>query len=378
MTEDIRRIRLRVPFSASVFVRGAKRARDVVCLVETAADLPVLRPEDLPTAVIATAVDGEGFVETRYAGFRGDLWLPMSTGGAPVGAEQALAGLASGHSTLAAGLVNPFHGAGLRPYGSAQAACAVPLEELVVRRVETDDRDAVLARAARLADDLLLCTDGTIWRRSVGPFLHARPDGPVAVVAGGHDLPAGSGAHFGARRLAEALDFAAAEHGVAADGIAGAVEILDADHIPDHDALVAARAAADIEAGGWIRLAMLLAPRGQVEAGHAALVAAAAIHGLPVHAFGQRQGGFRLPQGTPDPGPEALVAAVDAVRGFFADVSTSSGSEGRRGSNLMWREHFETRKGAACRRFDVYERDRLPSVEAAPDLGFDLPDGPRP
>ena len=43
MTEDIRRIRLRVPFSASVFVRGAKRARDVVCLVETAADLPVLR-----------------------------------------------------------------------------------------------------------------------------------------------------------------------------------------------------------------------------------------------------------------------------------------------------------------------------------------------
>lgn len=377
MTEDVRRIRLRVPFSASVLMRGAKRARDVVCLAETAVDLPVVRPQDLTTAVVAITADGGGDAETRYAGHAGDLWLPLLADGRPVSVEQALVGLASGNPTLAAGLGNPFHEAGLRPYDAAQAAYAAPLEEMVIRRVETEDREAVLARAAHLADDFLLCTDGTIWRRSTGPFLLARPDGPVAVVASRHDLPAGPGTHFGARRLAEAIEFAAMEYGVRADGIDGAVQILDADHIPDHDPLVAARAAADSEVGSWIRLTMLLAPHEQVEVGQAALKAAAAIHGLPVAVFGQRHGGFRTPLGIPAPGPEVLVSAVDAVRGFFADISTSTGSEGRKGSNLMWREHYESRKGAACRRFDVHERERLPSVEVAPDLGFGLPEGPR-
>lgn len=396
MTAEFHRISLRVPFAASVVLRGGRNARDVVCFARTAADLRVVAPEDLPVVVVATDLSKGRPDETRYAGFDGDLWLPVGDGEDALPAERVLALLAEGDPMLGAGMRNPFHDTGIRRHAPASVAAAKPLEEMVVRRVETEDREEVLARAARVAGDFLLCTDGSVWRRSVGPFLHCAPDRPVAVVAARHDLPSGRGAnfsldpiekawnpalpgaHFGVLRLAEALEHAGTEYGILADGIAGAFEILDEEHIPDHDAVVAARAAADLETGSWIRLQSLLAPPEQAAAGRTALAAAAAIHGLPVDAFGQRFGGFRLPQGAPHPGPETLVAAVDAVRGYFADASTESGSVGRKASNGQWREHFERLRGDAHRRFDVYERERLPSFEAAPDLGFGLLEGPRP
>ena len=396
MTAEFHRISLRVPYAASVVPRGGRNAQDVVCFAQAAADLRVVAPEDLPVVVVATDLATGRPHETRYAGFDRDLWLPVRDGEDALPVERVLALLAGGDPMLGAGMRNPFHDTGIRRHAAASVAAARPLEEMIVRRIETEDRDEVLARAARVAGDFLLCTDGSVWRRSVGPFLHCAPDRPVAVVAARHDLPsarganfsldpngkasnpAAPGAHFGALRLAEALEHAGTEYGVHADHIEGAVEILDQGFVPDHDAVMAARAAADLETGSWIRLQSLLAPPELAAAARTALAAAAAIHGLPVEAFGQRFGGFRLPQGAPRPGPETLVAAVDAVQGFFADASTESGSVGRRGSNGQWREHFERLRGDAHRRFDVYERERLPIFEAAPDLGFGLPEGPRP
>lgn len=393
---------VRVPYRVDALKRGAKRSKTIVCMDDLAVGLRVVSGGDLETAVVATVAGDDGPRSVRYAGFEGSLWLPLADDGVSVPAEVVLERLAAGASSLATGLRNPFLATGHIPYLRADLMNALPIEESLVRQVVDQDRNEVMARATRLAGDIVLAPDGTVWRKSPGPFLLARPDGPVSVVDPGFDLPTrppvetsgsrssggeasrGSGAYFGAARVAEALEHAALEYGRGGEGLAGSVEILRADCLPDHDALIAARAAADSECAGWIRTASLLASDELVAGGREAIAAAARIHDVPAAVFGQRHVGARTPLGGPVPGAEALADAVDRVRGFFSDVLSAVGTEARQDMNRNWRGYFEERRGDEYRRFDVYERDRLaleatgPDLDFGPDLGFAPAAGPRP
>jgi hypothetical protein len=392
---NVERTVVRVPYRAEVLRRGAKNPKTMTFLADLAVGLRVLPSESFGTAVIATVQAEDGAKETRYAGFEGDLWLPLVRDGKPVPAEIVLRQFATGSALLDHGIGNPFHQTGMAAHSRDAAAGAVPIEEALVREIRSTDREEVLGRAARLAKDFVLAMDGTVWRRSVGPFHLARPNETVAVVAATHDLPAGrgadwslgpcaagsrpslQGAYFGAGRSAEALEHAAAEYFVRDGAVIGSIEILEPGFLPDHDALIAARAVTDAECAGMIRRSTLLAPDHLVVAGRAALATAARIHDLPVEAYGQRIGGARAPAGSQRPDAESLVAAVDAVRGFFADDLSATGIPSRQAMNQDWRAFFEEKRGDECRRFDVYERDRLAVDEAAPDLGLHA-EGPRP
>lgn len=393
---------VRVPYRVDAFKRGAKRSKTIVCMDDLAVALRVVPGGDLETAVVATVAGDDGPRIVRYAGFEGGLWLPLASDGVAVPAEVVLERLASGASSLAARIRNPFPATGHTPYLRADLMSALPIEESLVRQVVDQDRDEVMARATRLAGDFVLSSDGTVWRRSPGPFLLARPDGPVAVIDPGFDLPTrppvelsgsrsfgaqasrGSGAYFGASRVAEAREHAAIEYGRGGEDLVGAVEILRADCLPDHDALIAARAAADSECAGWIRTASLLAVDELVDGGREAIAAAARIHDVPATVFGQRHVGARTPLGGPVPDAVALADAVDRVRSFFSDVLSAVGTDARQDMNRNWRGYFEERRGDEYRRFDVYERDRLALEVTEPDLDFG-PDleppalvGPRP
>lgn len=393
---------VRVPYRVDAFKRGAKRSKTIVCMDDLAVALRVAPGGAFETAAVATVEGDDGPRTVRYAGFDGNLWLPLASDGVAVPAEVVLERLASNAWSLAAGIRNPFPATGHIPYLRADLMNALPIEESLVRQVVDQDRDEVMARATRLAGDFVLASDGTVWRRSPGPFLLARPDGPVAVVDPGFDLPTrppvelsgsrsfgaeasrGSGAYFGAARVAEALEHAALEYGRGGEGLVGAIEILRADCLPDHDALIAARAAADSECAGWIRTASLLAVDEIVDGGREAIAAAARIHDIPAAVFGQRHVGARTPLGGPVPDAEALADAVDRVRGFFSDVLSAVGTEARQDMNRNWRGYFEERRGDEYRRFDVYERDRLsleiagPDLDFGPNLGSAPPAGPRP
>lgn len=393
---------VRVPYRIDAFKRGAKRSKTIVCVDDLAVGFRVVPGGAFETAAIAAVAGEDGPRVVQYAGFEGSLWLPLQRDGVAVPAEVVLDRLSVGASALAGGLANPFLATAHLPYGRADLDHALPIEESLVRQVLDQDRDAVMARATRLAGDIVLATDGTVWRKSPGPFLLARPDGPVAVVDSGFDLPTrrplevpvdrsfgttascGLGAYFGAARVAEAVEHAAAEYGRGDEGLLGSVEILQPDCMPDHDALIAARAATDSECAGWIRTASLIANEDLVAGGRRAIAAAARIHDVPAAVFGQRHVGARTPLGGPAPDAEALAEAVDGVRGFFSDVLAAVGTQARQDMNQNWRGYFEERRGGEYRRFDVYERDRLALDDVGPDLGFEpepafaLPDGPRP
>jgi hypothetical protein len=392
---NVERAVVRVPYRAEVLRRGAKNPKTMVFLADLAVGLRAVPPEAFGTAVVATVHAEDGARQTRYAGFEGDLWLPLARAGRPVPAEIVLGQLATGSAQLDDGIANPFHETGIAAYARSEATQAVPIEEALIREILSSDREEVMARATRLADDFLFSTDGTVWRRSVGPFHLARPGQAVAVVAATHDLPVGrgadwsmgpsatgarfsvQGAYFGAARAAEALDHAATEYGVADDVLLGTIEILEPGFVPDHDALMAARAVTDPEVAGMIRRSTLIAPDHLVAAGRAALATAARIHDLPTQAYGQRTGGARAPLGSQAPDAASLAAAVDAVRGFFADDLSATGIPSRQSMNQDWRAFFEENRGDECRRFDVYERDRLALDEPAPELGLHM-EGPRP
>lgn len=392
---NVERAVVRVPYRAEVLRRGAKNPKASVFLADLAVGLRTVRPEAFATAVVAIVPTEDGPRETRYAGFDGDLWLPLARAGGPVPADVVLRQLATGSVLLDDGIGNPFHKTGTSAYPRSEVERAVPIEEALIREILACDRDEVMARASRLVGDFLLATDGTVWRRSVGPFHLARPGQAVAVVAATHDLPVGrgadwsmgpsavgarpslQGAFFGAGRAEEAVEHAATEYGSDDGPVLGTIEILEAGFLPDHDALIAARAVTDAECAGMIRRSTLLAPDHLVAAGRAALATAARIHDLPVQAYGQRIGGARAPAGSRRPDAGSLVAAVDAVRGFFADDLSATGIPSRQAMNQDWRAFFEEKRGDECRRFDVYERDRLAVDEAAPDFGPPV-EGPRP
>lgn len=367
------RIEIAVPYRATVVPRGARAPREVVYRAPLVIDLPVVSPGDMSLAVSCTDVPRRYVtddVACDYLGYGGSLWLPMRDFDEPdllLRVETALHRLSIGAEDLEDGEVNPFTHVGPRPVSKAAFLRSRSIDDVLLREHVEDDRSACLASAVELASDLMLCEDGRVLRRSPGPFFGIADGKTVDVTACRFSLPTVLRHPFGAARLAEAVECFATMVPDRPPVVVGKVEIHEPDCVPDLDAIVSARLATPRY---WARMFRSFTgdePSGHRVAADAAIAAGALIRGLdPDYHVGRESNPD--PQGVRSPTASQLVEAVELTRAFAENnmfaadgpVSPSVMSSVRD----LWRETMEPH----LIRWDVFERDRLPVLDAAPDL----------
>lgn len=371
------RVSIAVPYRANVVPRGARGLREVVYRATLPIDLPVVAAGDLPVAVSCRDVPAR-YVTDRptcdYFGWQGGLWLPLHDYDDPhllLRAEKALRRLADGAAEFEDGETNPFAHVGPRPVSTAAFLQARPVEDVLLREHVGDDRDTCLAHAARLGSDLLLCEDGRVLRRSCGPFFATFDGKTIDLVASRHEPPGGAHHPFGPARLPEAVEcFAMLAPGRPAL-VRGAVEIHDPACVPDLDALTTARGVA---ARYWARIFGLVSEGADAAhriAAEAAIAAAARLRGLDPQYFVDHERS-PTPEGIEPPGPQEILDAVELMRGFAEDRMFAADTPVSPATLDSFRGLWEQTVQPHLTRWHVFERDRLPVSEAAPDLDAPL------
>lgn len=350
------RVLIAVPYRATVTPRGARLPREIVYAAELAADIPVVAAHDIHPAVRVEDARGPHGRHRRldYHGHGGDLWLPLcATGYADLclSPERAMASMAAGAAYLG-GQPNPFLSVGCRTVDAAEFAGAIPIEEALLRSIGPDDRDTCLARAVRVADDLLFTEDGMVFRRSPGPYHCMTANGPVALACH-FDPPGSHEAHvlFGPDRLAEAIEFGIRRHpdwDRPAQGGASGMEILQDGFARDHDALNVARAVALQRLGCVFGGAIIGLDEAGQAAGRRAIDAIARLHGigredLPTQYYARDV----RPAGASVPSMEEIVGSVETIRAFDRDYARQ---------RVVGEDVEHT---PATRRWEEFERPRL-------------------
>ncbi|MGU3404836.1 hypothetical protein [Methylobacterium brachiatum] len=326
------RIRVAVPHHATVTPRGARRPREMLFAAELAADIRVVAPQDIQPAVrVENARTAQGpHRRLDYYGYDDDLWLPLSARGYAdlcLTPERAMVSLAGGTAHLG-GHPNPFLSVGCRPVEAAAFADAVAIENALLRSIAADDRETCLARASRLAADLLFTEDGMVFRRSTGPFHCMRVDGPVAV-ARHFDPPESHEAHvlFAPERLAEAIEFGIRRNpdwARTARHAASGMEILHHGFAKDRDALNVARAVASQKLGCVFGLAMIGLDEDGRDAGRHAVDAIARLHGIGADDLPKKYYDREIrPPGVSVPSESEIVEAVETIRSFDRSFARS-------------------------------------------------------
>jgi hypothetical protein len=357
----VERIRVPIPYVAHVVPRGARKPRQVCFRTEAVVGVRTAAASQLDVAVVTGGERG-GNRRREYLGYEGGLWLACVDGSdRPVDGRVILGAISDGISYFAR-MPNPFLQVGpdvrLPDFG---AAC--PIDDMALRRIEADDREERLARAARVADDFLLVDDGRILRRSVGPFWMCGAGIRPFIVSPEWELPTGPHAHFGITRDAEVREFGMAEWGV--DLSDDFHEIREPAFIPDLDGIVAARTIANFQVIQWLT---------QLSGGGTAdgsvsetLKAAGRLYGRDHAELAKGLSSYPTCPGALPATPEEMVAAVEGIRTFF-DGGFEHRNSAHRGAYDTIRRLFEKSYAAALIRWDVYERDRLAVAEVAPDL----------
>lgn len=326
------RIRVAVPHRATVTPRGARRPREVIYATELAADIRVVAAQDIQPAVrVQNAREPHGgHRRLDYYGHDADLWLPLCALGyidLCLTPERAMASLAGGTAHLG-GHPNPFLSVGCRPVEAAAFADAVAIENALLRSIAADDRETCLARASRLAADLLFTEDGMVFRRSTGPFHCMRSDGPVAV-SRHFDPPESHEAHvlFAPDRLAEAIEFGIRRNpdwARTTRHAASGMEVLHHGFTKDRDALNVARAVASQKLAGVFGLAIIGLGEDGRDAGRRAVDAIARLHGIGADNLPKKYYDREIrPPGVPVPSESEIVEAVETIRSFDRSFARS-------------------------------------------------------
>lgn len=358
-----RRVSVPLPHVANAIPRGARKPREICFRTEATVEIRFASPSELGLAVVVGDELSIGGNSRRYIGFDGALWLPVEVEvGRPIGHAEAIDAITTG-SRKVGRMQNPF----LEIGQTSEAAFfhqSHSIEEMALRTVLADDRDDRIARATRVASDLLLIEGDRVLRRSVGPFWRTGSNVRPFPVHPEFDLPGSEAVYFGIARHREALEFAEMEWGVGQ--APDRVEIRMPECVPDHDALVAARAvAANFDA---IQAMNEIAKRMPDEAGLLdTLQAAGSLYGRRFTELARGLRGYRACPGMPPVAPTQVVAATERVRDFFGAPLDAPDPKVRE-YHARSRELFERSVGMHIGRFDVCERDRLPVVKEAPDL----------
>lgn len=360
---SVERILAAVPYVGTVVPRGGRKPRDVCFRTEAALEVRTAAASDLEIAVRTGGEPDRMNRRREYIGYDRALWLPVLDDlGRPMTATAALGAIAAGGPRLGA-QPNPFGCIG-RTLRAAEFEEAGPLEEMPLRRLDYEDRVDVLARAARVADDLLLVDDGSILRRSVGPFWKMAENVAPYIVNPEFSLQSTGDILFGVLREDDAAEFADAEWGLTVSN--DFLEIGDRRFIEDRDALIAARAIANFRTmQGMAQIAKarpsldpLLAP---------VLEAAGKLYGRDHGELTRGLLEYPACPGMPDLAPAEIVEAAEGMRAFFENPLETRNDDVRKAFMLL-RKQFESFVGPAVRRWDVHERDRLGIADDAPEI----------
>jgi hypothetical protein len=357
-------------------------SREVVYRAPLVVDVPVAARGDLAVAASCTDIPARYTNDVPRCDYLGrdgadGLWLPMVDYDDPdllLRVETAMRRLAVGSEELEDGEPNPFALVGRRPISRMDFLRARSIDDALLREHVEDDRPAALASAAALASDLMFCDDGRVLRRSPGPFYGSFEGRTVDLVATRFALPKGLKHPFGAQRLAEAVECFQMMVPDRPPSTRGTVEIHRPESMPDLDALLAARMATPRYWAKLFRSAVEGEAAEHRVAAESAIAAGARIRGLDpdFHASGSSDidptaAGIR------PPAPNDLVDAVETTRAFAENHLFASDSPVSAAvlSSLrdLWRQTMEPQ----ITRWDVFERDRLPVAEVAPDLDRPAP-----
>ena len=359
------RVRIAVPFRATVVPRGARLPREVVYAVDTAADIPVAARGDVPLAIRVDLPDGPRQRRERvdFHGYDGDLWLPLhirNMGDSCLTPDRAMRSMAAGTNHLGND-ENPFLSVGCREITAEVFAGALAIEDALLRTVETDDRSVCLARAARAAQDILFTEDGRVFRRSPGPFHCMGTGGPFAVVTRFAPPPSYMAhALFRPGRLQEAIDFGLRQfpHWAvpAADADAG-IEVVQEGFVRDRDPLFVARALAPQKLGCTFGLAAVGLDADGKAAAARAIGAVAELHGIGAEELPRKYHDHEVqPAGVSIPSVERIAEAVELIRRFDLEYAR----------HRIVGDAVES--NAATLRWDEFEAPRLGLDAPAPDL----------
>lgn len=366
---DFHLMTVSVPYRATGVPKGGRIARPHVFRASVAVAIEIVR--DPATAVLCSDEFGR---ETAYLGHARSLWRPITEGrhkgGAVVSAELALSRMKDGLGLDRLDDVeNPFLHLGDRKILPGFFAGKGAIEDAELRSIEWTDRDATVAAAQRLAGDLLLTEDGRLLRRSPGPFWGQYTSEALHLIPSEFTLPAGPEV-FACTRLEEAKEFLASEHPGRWIPQRGRAIVLDPECVPDHDAHIAARSLCRRECASWLELVMPLATHDVAVLAQAAITGYERLHGLGIEVLTSKDGrNLPTPASAIAPTPVQIAEAVDAMRDFVEAMPGPISDEKVEDVCRNWRSVFADLAGRAIRRYDAFERHRLPDPRGVPDIG---------
>lgn len=365
---DRHRVPIAIPYVASIVPKGGRRPRDQFFRTTATVEIEVVRTP--PVAVICR----DGNDRIQYRGHAGSLWLPLDLfeqpDDAPLGADDAFRAMAEGLRLGSREHVdNPFLRLCREPISPVVFRGLGTLEDRLLRSVESDERAEMAAAASRVAEDFLLTTDGTLLRRSPGPFWAATGVDRIELMAYVFDLPPGRSDHFAFHRREEAVEFGT-DVGTGELVVRGDIEIIDPDCVPDHDAETTARAIFRREVLPWFDTVMPIASSDVTELGERSMKAFERIHGLPFAFMKDMGRHMPTPAGVVPPTPMEIAQGVEALRAFVREMPRGRSDREFDRTCAGWRSVFEGMTGLAVRRYDRHERHRLPDPEGIPDLSM--------
>lgn len=365
---DHHRIAVAVPYRATVVPKGARLPRVETFRALVPVDIEVARDPD-EAVVCRSRFDRI----STYHGHAGTLWHVVPTGwqngAAALQAEDALRRMSAGLGFDAAGTVaNPFLDLSPNRMHPADFRLVRTIEETAIRSFHGDDLAEVSAAARRLAAELILTRDGRVMRRSPGPHWGCHVAGRLEPMATTFELPMAKPDYFACNRLAEAKDFQRGER-PGFVSVQGEIEILLPECVPDRDAEIAARAVCQRGFAPWFAHVGPLASPSVAELAERAAAGFERIHGMPreiLAAETSRQ--WQTPAGSIPPTPAEISDAVESLRLFASEMPGPIDDPEVEAVCANWRSVFRDLAGRALRRYDDYERDRLPDPEGVPEL----------
>lgn len=365
---DFHRMIVSVPYRASGVPRGGRIARPHVFRASVPVAIEIVR--DPATAILCRHEHGR---ETAYLGHGSALWRPVTEGlhrgSVPVPAEIGLGRLEAGLGLDRMDQVeNPFLHLGERKILPGFFADKVAAENADMRSIEWTDHDATAAAAQRIARDLLLTTDGRLLRRSPGPFWGQYTAEDLHLIPSDFSLPTGPEV-FACNRLEEAMEFLASEGRSRNVALRGRATIHMPECIPDHDAWIAARSLCRRQFASWFGYVAPLASKDVALLARAAADGYERIHGLAIETLASKDGAnLPTPVSATAPSLTQIAETVDALRDFVAAMPGPIGDAEVEDVCRQWRSVFEDLAGRAVRRYDAFERHRLPDPRGVPDL----------
>lgn len=367
MTEH-HRLAVAVPYRATVVPKGARHPRVETFRAFVPVDIEIVADPD-----VAVMCRNRFDRTSTYHGHAGTLWHVVPTGwqngSVPLQAEEALRRMSAGLDFDTTGTVaNPFLDLSPKRTHPAEFRMVRTIEETSIRSFHGDNLAEISAAARRLAAEMILTRDGRIMRRSPGPFWGCHVAGRLEPMSVTFGLPLAKPDHFACNRLAEAKEFQRGER-PGFVSVQGEIEILAPECVPDRDAEVAARAVCQRGFAPWFAHVGPLASPSVAELAERAAAGFERIHGMPREILAEeasRQ--WPTPAGAVPPTSADIVDAVESLRLFASEMPGPIDDPEVEAVCANWRSVFQDLAGRALRRYDDFERDRLPDPEGVPEL----------